>query len=74
MLLEERGVTKQGNTIEEVTHFHGNITSLEYESQTDKITIQFCYRSETFTARNIQISYIAKGELSHYIPCICFLF
>ena len=51
-----------GAEIEETVRFHGNMTKEEYVSQTNKIVLQFCYRSATFSARNLQITYTVSGK------------
>ena len=62
VILHELGVTKDGETVDELTHFHGDKTEDIYRSKTDKVLIQVCYRSETFSGRNIQILYRAKSK------------
>ncbi|KAK2140993.1 hypothetical protein LSH36_1188g00005 [Paralvinella palmiformis] len=59
LVLHERGVNLVGKSLRNVTHFHGYKTNRKFESLTDKILLQFCYRSETFSGRNIQIKYRA---------------
>ena len=63
-MLVETGSDMNGLPVESVTSFHGNLTSNIYVSQTDGVLLQFCYRSETFSARNIQILYSVSGEYS----------
>ena len=65
------GMAADGIAVDHVQRFHGNLTSTTYISRTDRILLQFCYRSETFSARNIQLHYIAIGmyHMSH-IPTI----
>ena len=61
VVLREHGVNREGNGVDELTRFHGDMTEDIYVSQTDKILLQFCYRSETFSARNMLITYRAIG-------------
>ena len=61
ILLHERGYALDGSELNEVTHFHGHHTKRKYVSKTDRILLQFCYRSETFSGRNIQVQYRAIG-------------
>ena len=63
-MLREHGVTRGGSEIDEVVRFHGDRTEDIYVSQTNKVLLQFCYRSETFSARNMQITYRAVGKYS----------
>ena len=56
-----------GKSLRNVTHFHGYKTNRKFESLTDKILLQFCYRSETFSGRNIQIKYRAVGKLEQTV-------
>ena len=64
VVLREHGVTKGGNEVDEIVRFHGDKTEDVYVSQTNKVLLQFCYRSETFSARNMQITYGAVGKYS----------
>ena len=62
VILRERGQDEGGTQLEEITWFDGHLTDETYESRTDKVLLQFCYRSETFSARNIQLIYKAIGK------------
>lgn len=62
VMLREQGRDEFGVNITEVVRFHGDLTSEVFVSRTDKITLQICYRSETFSGRNIQILYRAVCE------------
>ena len=61
VVLRESGVDRQGVQTEAFTRFHGNMTSEVYRSRTNRVLLQFCYRSETFSARNIQLEFTAVG-------------
>ena len=62
-------MNRDGIEIDELTRFHGDMTEDIYVSQTNRVLLQFCYRSETFSARNMLITYRAEGkylELSQF--------
>ncbi|ELT90684.1 hypothetical protein CAPTEDRAFT_220248 [Capitella teleta] len=59
VIVHELGIDEEGIRREYVSHFHGNMTSESYISKTNRLRLSFCYRSETFSARNIQIEYKA---------------
>lgn len=59
VILKEIGKDSLNNNLRDVISFHGSMTSNVYRSKTNKILLQYCYRSETFSARNIQIHYKA---------------
>ena len=62
VVVKEQGIDESGVRFEQMTRFHGDLTADTYESKTDRVVLQFCYRSETFSARNIQIQYKAIGK------------
>ena len=58
-MLRERGLDLFGAEVDSYTWFDGHLTTETYETHTDRVLLQFCYRQETFSARNIQIMYKA---------------
>ena len=62
MLLKETGVDPDGGQYDLTKHFDGDMTSQIYRSRTSSILLHFCYRSETFSGRNIQLEYRVVGE------------
>lgn len=59
VVLREHGVDEGGVPLDDVTRFHGDLTRDVFVSRSDSVLLQFCYRSETFSARNIAITYKA---------------
>ena len=62
MVLKETGTNEEGLAIDKVNMFDGTKTGDVYVSTTNRILLQFCYRSETFSARNIQLEYKTLGK------------
>ena len=62
VVLREHGANKDGIEIDELIRFHGDMTEDIYVSQTNRVLLQFCYRSETFSARNMLITYRAESK------------
>ena len=67
VVLIEQGINDAGVEVEFITTFHGNKTSDMYVSKTDRVRLQFCYRSETFSARNLQLQYGVSGECMRHV-------
>ena len=53
-------------------HVTGNQTGFTYESQTDWVQLDFCYRADSFSSRNIHVEVSAQGNLnSHQVVHFC---
>ena len=61
IVVKETGIQVDGTALEKLHIFHGLKSGDVYMSTTNRVLLQFCYRSETFSARNIQLQYKALG-------------